>query len=121
MCLTYYEAMNLLKSKGIEFDGNELLLNGEVVGHLWETMLVISKEIPSLYNRLYAEMEKTRIGLSRADAQEAISKAVKSLKSSPVRYEKTLKEMRISDIRDYFNRRKYAVNEIEQFMLAEMC
>jgi hypothetical protein len=113
--------MNLLKSKGIEFDGNELLLNGEVVGHLWETVLVISNEIPSLYNRLYAEMEKTRIGLSSADAQEAISKAVKCLKSSPVRYEKTLKEMRISYIRDYFNRRKYAVNEIEQFMLAEMC
>lgn len=121
MCLTYYEAMNLLKSKGIEFDGNELLLDGEVVGHLWETILVISNEIPSLYNRLYADMEKTRIGLSSADAKEAISKAVKWLKSSQVRYEKALREMRISDVRDYFSRRKNAVNEIEQFMLAEMC
>lgn len=121
MSLTYYEAMNLLKSKGIEFDGNELLLDGEVVGHLFETMLIISNEIPSLYNRLYADMEKTRIGLSRDDAKEAILEAVKSLKSSPVRYQKTLREMRVSDIRDYFNRRKNAVNEIEQFMLAELC
>jgi hypothetical protein len=84
-------------------------------------MLVISNEIPSLYNRLYADMEKTRIGLSSSDAKEAISKAVKWLKSSQVRYEKTLREMRISDVRDYFNKRKNAVNEIEQFMLAELC
>lgn len=109
MCLTYYEAMNLLKSNGIEFDGNELLLDGEVVGHLWETMLVISNEIPSLYNRMYADMEKTKIGLSSADAEEAITKAAKWLKSSPLRYETTLRDRRISDIRDYFNRRKYAV------------
>lgn len=121
MCLTYYEAMNLLKSKGIEFDGNELLLDGEAVGHLWETMLVISNEIPSLHNRLYADMEKTRIGLSSADAEEAISKAVKWLKLSQVRYEATLRETRITDIREYFRRRKNAFNEQEQFMLAELC
>lgn len=121
MCLTYYESMNLLKSKGIEFDGNELLLVGEVVGHLWETVLVISNEIPSLYKRLYADVEKTRIGLRSADAEESISKAVKWLKSSPVRYETTMREMRTYNIRDYFRRRKNAVNEIEQFMLAEMC
>jgi hypothetical protein len=108
--------MNLLKSKGIEFDGNELLLNGEVVGHLWETMLVISNEIPSLYNRLYAEMEKTRIGLSSADAQEAISKAVKCLKSSPVRYEKTLKEMRVNEVRKYFRTRKER-REMQEWMV----
>jgi hypothetical protein len=108
--------MNLLKSKGIEFDGNELLLNGEVVGHLWETMLVISNEIPSLYNRLYAEIEKTRIGLSSADAQEAISKAVKCLKSSPVRYEKTLKEMRVNEVRKYFRTRKER-REMQEWMV----
>ena len=92
MCLTYNEAMNLLKSKCMEFDCNELFLDGEVVGHLWETMFVISKEIPSLYNRLYGDMEKSRIGLSIADAKEAISKAVKWLKSSQVRYEKTMRD-----------------------------
>ena len=108
MCLTYYEAMNLLKSNGIKFDGNELLLDGDVVGHLWEKELVISDEMPSLYNSLYADMEKTRIQLRNPDVEDEISKAVKWLKSSQVRYETTLREKRISDIREYFRSHKEA-------------
>ena len=52
---------------------------------------------------------------------ERVDRLILYLKTSESRRERRMRRERAKQVRDYFNRRKNAVNEIEQFMLAELC
>ena len=52
---------------------------------------------------------------------ERVDRIILYLKTADRRRENRMRRERAKNVRAYFNRRKTAVNEIEQFMLAEMC
>lgn len=52
---------------------------------------------------------------------ERVDRIILYLKTADRRRERRMRHERAKQIRAYFNRRKNAVNEIEQFMLAELC
>ena len=52
---------------------------------------------------------------------ERVDRIILYLKTADRRRERRMRHERAKQIRVYFNIRKYAVNEIEQFMLAELC
>lgn len=124
MRLTMAAAKETLESKGLTISSNRpndqnpaIYWKGEWVGYISEFCVSLHHDLPSLGLNQPNEL----IMFSLNDADEHLSRKIDSLKDSPRRYEERLRQEKVEDIRDYFNRRKNAVNEIEQFMLAEMC
>ena len=124
MSLTMQEAKKILEARGLTIDSNRpndqnpaIYWKGEWVGYISEFSISMHKDLPSLGltepNRL--------IPFSDNDADKRLAMMIASLLDSPRRYEERLRQEKVDDIREYFNKRKNAVNEIEQFMLAEMC
>ena len=124
MGLTMKEAEEILEARGLTISSNRLYdqnpaiyWNGEWVGYISEFSVSLHQDLPSLGLTEQAEL----IPFSDGNADKRLSRGIDRLKDSPRRYEERLRQEKVDDIRDYFNRRRNAVNEIEQFMLAEMC
>ena len=122
MRLTMAEAKEILKTRGLTIEANSpneaaIYWKGEWVGYILESSVSMHKDLPSLGLTEPNEM----IPLTADNASSRLAMRIDSLKDSPRRYEERMRQEKVDDIRDYFNRRKNAVNEIEQFMLAEMC
>lgn len=124
MELTMAEAKEILESRGLTIDSNRLndqnpaiYWKNELVGYISEFSVSMHQDLPSLGLTDQGEL----IPFSDGNADQRLSRRIDSLKDSPRRYEERMRQEKVNDIRDYFNRRKNAVNEIEQFMLAEMC
>lgn len=122
MKLTMTEAKEILKARGLTIEANSpneaaIYWKGEWVGYILEFSVSMHKDLPSLGLTEPNEM----IPFSDNNADQRLAMRIDSLKDSPRRYEERMRQEKVEDIRDYFNRRKNAVNEIEQFMLAEMC
>ena len=124
MELTIAEAKEILEARGLTIDSNRpndpipaIYWKGEWVGYISQFSVSMHQALPSLGLTDQAE----RIPFSDGNADQRLSRKIDSLKDSPRRYEERMRQEKVDNIRDYFNQRKYAVNEIEQFMLAEMC
>lgn len=124
MGLTMKEAEEILEARGLTISSNRLYdqnpaiyWKNEWVGYISEFSVSMHQDLPSLGLTEQAEL----IPFSDGNADQRLSRRIDSLKDSPRRYEERMRQEKVNDIRDYFNRRKNAVNEIEQFMLAEMC
>lgn len=124
MRLTMKEAKEILEARGLTIDSKRpndqiraIYWKGEWVGYISEFSVSMHQDLPSLGLTDQAEL----IPFSDGNTDQRLSRRIDSLKDSPRRYEERLRQEKVDDIRDYFNRRKNAVNEIEQFMLAEMC
>lgn len=124
MRLTFAEAKEILKARGLTISSNRpndqnpaIYWKGEWVGYMSEYGVSMHKDLPSLGLTEPNQL----IPLTDDNASSRLAMRIDSLKDSPRRYEERMRQEKVDDIRDYFNRRKNAVNEIEQFMLAEMC
>lgn len=124
MKLTMKEAKEILESRGLTIDSNRpndqnpaIYWKGEWVGYISQFSVSLHQDLPSLGLTEQNEL----IPLTADNASSRLAMRIDSLKDSPRRYEERMRQEKVDNIRDYFNRRKYAVNEIEQFMLAEMC
>lgn len=124
MRLTMKEAKEILEARGLTISSNRpndpnpsIDWKGEWVGYISPSSVSMHKDLPSLG---VSELSDT-IALRADDADKQLSARIDLLKDSPRRHEECLRQEKVDDIRDYFNRRKKAVNKIEQFMLAEMC
>ena len=124
MRLTFAEAKEILEARGLTIDSNRpndqnpaIYWKGEWVGYISEFSVSMHKDLPSLGLTEPNEL----IPLTADNASSRLAMRIDSLKDSPRRYEEGMRQEKVENIRDYFNRRKNAVNEIEQFMLAEMC
>jgi hypothetical protein len=124
MELTMAEAKEIIESRGLTIDSNRLndqnpaiYWKGEWVGYISEFSVSLHQDLPSLGLTEQGEL----IPFSDGNADKRLSRRIDTLKDSQRRYEESMRQEKVDNIRDYFNRRKYAVNEIEQFMLAEMC
>ena len=124
MRLTFAEAKEILEARGLTISSNRpndqnpaIYWKGEWVGYISEYGVSMHKDLPSL--GLTEPNQLIQFSADNASSRLAIR--IDSLLDSPRRYEERLRQEKVDDIRDYFNRRKNAVNEIEQFMLAEMC
>lgn len=124
MRLTMKEAKEILEARGLTISSNRpndqnpaIYWKGEWVGYISEFSVSLHHDLPSLGLTEQGEL----IPLTADNASSRLAIRIDSLKDSPRRYEERLRQEKVEDIRDYFNRRKNAVNEIEQFMLAELC
>ena len=124
MTLTMQEAKEILEARGLIIDSNRpndqnpaIYWKGEWVGYISEFSISMHKDLPSLGLTEPNQL----IPFSDNDADKRLAIRIDSLLDSPRRYEERLRQDKVDDIREYFNRRKNAVNEQEQFMLAEMC
>lgn len=124
MRLTFAEAKEILKARGLTISSKRpndqnpaIYWKGEWVGYISEFSVSMHQDLPSLGLTDQGEL----IPLTDDNASSRLAMRIDSLKDSPRRYEERMRQEKVDDIRDYFNRRKNAVNEIEQFMLAEMC
>lgn len=124
MRLTFAEAKEILEARGLTIDSNRpndqnpaIYWKGEWVGYISQFSVSLHQDLPSLGLTEQNEL----IPLTADNASSRLAMRIDSLKDSPRRYEERMRQEKVDDIRDYFNRRKNAVNEIEQFMLAEMC
>lgn len=124
MRLTMKEAKEILEARGLTIDSNSpndqnpaIYWKGEWVGYMSEFSISIHKDLPSLGLTEPNQL----IPFTDRDAFERLETRIASLLDSQRRYEERLRQEKVDDIRDYFNRRKNAINEQEQFMLAEMC
>ena len=120
--MTMKEAKEILEARGLTIEDNSpneaaIYWKGEWVGYILEFSVSMHKDLPSLGLTEPNEM----IPLTADNASSRLAMRIDSLKDSPRRYEEGMRQEKVDNIRDYFNRRKNAVNEIEQFMLAEMC
>lgn len=76
--------------------------------------------------RLFDDTDKRRARLisvryTHPRCLERVDRIILYLKTADRRRERRMRRERAKNVRTYFNRRKNSVNEIEQFMLAEMC
>lgn len=122
MKLTMAEAKEILKTRGLTIEANSpneaaIYWKGEWVGYISEYGVSMHKDLPSLGLTEPNEL----IPFTADNASSRLAMRIDSLMDSPRRYEERMRQEKVDDIRDYFNRRKNAVNEIEQFMLVEMC
>ena len=124
MRLKMKEAKEILESRGLTIDSNRpndqnqvIYYQGECVGYISEFSLSLHQDLPSLG----LTEPNGLIPLTVDDASSRLAMRIDSLKDSQRRYEERMRQEKVDDIRDYFNRRKNDVNEIEQFMLEEMC
>lgn len=124
MQLTMTEAKKIIETSGLTIDSNRpndqnpaIYWKGEWVGYISEFSISLHQDLPSLGLTKPNEL----IPFTDKDALERLTRKIDILKDSQRRYEERMRQDKVDDIRDYFNRRKNAVNEIEQFMLAELC
>ena len=121
MRLTMKEAREILESRGLTISSDQpndqnpaILWNGEWVGYISQFSVSLHHDLPSLG----LSSPNQLIVLSADNADQMLKIKIDVLKDSHRRYEERLRQEKVDDIRDYFNRRK---NVIEQFMLAELC
>lgn len=124
MQLTMLESKKLIELRGLTIDSNRqddpnpaIYWKGEWVGYISEYGVSLHQDLPSLGLTQPNEL----IPFTDNDADGRLMRKIDILKDSQRRYEECMRQDKVDDIRDYFNRRKNAVNEIEQFMLAELC
>lgn len=89
--------------------------NGIIVGYLFNADVRLFDDTERRSARLISVLYTHPRCLERVD------QIILYLKTADRRRERRLRHERAKNVRDYFNIRKYAVNEIEQFMLAELC
>ena len=100
----------------------EITYNGERVGTLYLEEIYIASEFPHLRDNSYEDTKKQgAVRLYSRTARSDLEYCIQVLLKSPADFEEKIRDERAKQVRAYFNRRKNAVNEIEQFMLAEMC
>ena len=124
MTLTMQEAKEIIETRGLTIDSNRpndqnpaIYWKGEWVGYISEFSVSMHKDLHSLGLTDPNEL----IPFTDREAFERLTRKIDLLNDSRRRYEERLRQEKVDDIREYFNRRKNAVNEIEQFMLAELC
>lgn len=118
------KAKSMLVTRGLTIDSKRpndqnpaIYWKGEWVGYISEYGVSLHQDLPSLGLTQPNEL----IPFSDSDADGRLRRKIDTLKDSQRRYEERMRQDKVDTIRDYFNRRKNAVNEQEQFMLAEMC
>lgn len=124
MRLTMSEARQILETRGFTIKSTgpddmnpDIYYQREWVGYLYEFHAYIHKSMPSLG----IDDETEDIHFSDSDADMHLLRVIDGLTSHQIISEERLRKERVDDIQDYFNRRKNTVNEIEQFILSEMC
>lgn len=89
--------------------------NGIIVGYLFNDDVRLFDDTERKSARLIS------VRYTHPRCLERVDRIILYLKTADRRRERRMRHERAKQIRAYFNRRKNAVNEIEQFMLAEMC
>ena len=101
----------------------KLFFHGEEVGVLYSSTAYLTESMPSL--EAIGAYDKTELQVicfdTESDVEKLLPKTIKRLKRSAEEYDGIVRKFKIEKTKQYFRRRKNAINEQEQSMLAEMC
>jgi hypothetical protein len=94
---------------------NKIMWGEIAAGYLYDDEVQLYDDTEFKYSSLIA------VRYTNPRCLERVDRLILYLKTSERRRERRMRREREKQVRAYFERRKNAVNEIEHFMLAEMC
>lgn len=122
--MTMTEVSDKLIAQGFRIeDGNTIFLNGETVGWLYDSLLTLRSDLPSVVSTA----RTTTIFYNSADLDERIRRHLderirrqyRMLITSARRYDRYIRNERSRAVKKYFLDRKYSVPSTEMFRIGE--